>query len=209
MKFARILLRIKSFWTAFALGIIFVAVFSDNVEVSPILQIETSPVRRTANPAKPVANEDYAVFSAVMEQHLSARETYIIGDEAFDEAPENAQNTNRGSSRESRETLNDYIAKNKEPRSLQNRFALKSQSPVILFSREEKDEAFAKNEAGWDKFFEKYPQSSGIINFSNVGFNREKTEALVRVKYLCALCSGKETFYLLTKQGEQWRICMQ
>ncbi len=41
--------------------------------------------------------------------------------------------------------------------------------------------------------------------FSRVGFNRQKTEALVYAEYLCPLC-GYGGYFSLQKQGEGWVI---
>jgi hypothetical protein len=216
MKFARIVLGIKSFWTAFALSLIFVIVFADR-PFCPDPQTETGAFRSAAKSYNPLPPEDYAVFTAFLKQRPSFRETYVLGNTAFDAAPADALQIAGKFHQLSNETLNDYVLKNRKPGTIENHFRirfeksqspsnLKSEFPVVLLSREEENEFFSKNEAGWDEFYEKYPGSGGIIHFSNVGFNAEKTEALVRVKYLCALCSGTETFYFLTKNGGQWRV---
>jgi hypothetical protein len=143
--------------------------------------VKMSKIRPPGQIISDVSIDDYAVFSAVMQQRLSFRTTYVIGDTAFDENPENALKIDRAFFHLSDETLNNYVFRNSESRLLQDQFELKSRLPVALLSAKQEDEFFAKNEADWDNFFKSYPNSGGIIYFSNVGFNREKTEAMVRM----------------------------
>ena len=81
MRFITMILRIKSLVTAFAFGVLVVAMFSGAM-FSPAPNISPAPETTVHAPKKPnglVAADDYAVFSAVMEQRLSFRATYVVG----------------------------------------------------------------------------------------------------------------------------------
>jgi hypothetical protein len=57
---------------------------------------------------------------------------------------------------------------------------------------------------GWEKFFAKYPDAIGIFHMSAVGFNKERTLALVYVGHIClGLCGGGE-YHLLEQLNGKW-----
>lgn len=169
---------------------------------------------RSSNPNSFAADEDYAVFQAVMQQRLSERDKYVVGELVFDANPRDAEKLSgefydfpektRGFSGLSKEAVNDYLSNNRDVRRLRQRFS--GNLDVVLLSRAQEDELFPQGEAGWDRFYQKHPKSGGIIYFSNVGFNETKTEALVRLAYRCGICRGSSAFYWLTKAGVEWRV---
>jgi hypothetical protein len=66
------------------------------------------------------------------------------------------------------------------------------------------DEVAAYGETGnrWQRLF---PQSAGFFVFSTVGFNAERTEALLHVDYFCGLCGGG-SYVLLRKHNGRWAV---
>jgi hypothetical protein len=58
----------------------------------------------------------------------------------------------------------------------------------------------------WGNFYEKFPNSSGIIAFSNVGFNQQQDQALVYVARSCGGLCGSGDFVLLKKINGKWEI---
>ena len=58
----------------------------------------------------------------------------------------------------------------------------------------------------WDLFFQHHGDSGGWIQFSAVGFNPNKTTAVVYAEYACGRQCGGGALYLLHKQGNQWVI---
>jgi hypothetical protein len=58
----------------------------------------------------------------------------------------------------------------------------------------------------WSGFHTRYPDSAGWMRFSDVGFSRDGTEALVHV----AISSGPEFtdgwFFVLRRTGREWRV---
>jgi hypothetical protein len=58
----------------------------------------------------------------------------------------------------------------------------------------------------WSRFYAKYPQSSGIISFSNPGFNRSYTQAIVSTARGCGGLCGAGYFVLLTKDSGKWKV---
>jgi hypothetical protein len=61
-----------------------------------------------------------------------------------------------------------------------------------------------KGPAGWKDFYKKYPNSGGSIELSAVGFNSDKTLALVYVGHSCGGLCGGGTYHLLKKTDGKW-----
>jgi len=58
---------------------------------------------------------------------------------------------------------------------------------------------------GWTAFNEKYPGSGGYIELSAVGFNNEKTVAIVYVGHHCGSLCGGGVFHVLQKTEGKWQ----
>ncbi len=106
----------------------------------------------------------------------------------------------------SRETVDDFRAKGKQCRALTRELDV----PVKYVIAGEKDiePLFPEGEfdRAWSKFYAKYPNSSGIINFSNIGFNRSMTQAIVSTGRGCGGLCGAGYFVLLTKKDGVWMV---
>ena len=61
----------------------------------------------------------------------------------------------------------------------------------------------------WTRFDQKYPHSSGLISFSNVGFNPKHNQAFVYGAYTCGGLCGSGTYFLLQKINGRWQIIME
>ena len=57
---------------------------------------------------------------------------------------------------------------------------------------------------GWEGFYELYPDSGGIVTLSAVGFNQDKTQAIVYSGSLCGVLCGRWSFHLMEKIGGKW-----
>ncbi len=202
MKFTAIILRIKSFWTAFALSIIAVSLFSD----APFCTsshtpeaVEISALRPARENIDYVSSDDYSVFAAVLGQ-IRSPETIVVGELVVDVNPQLLLYLEH--SNFSEDTAENFNLKNTEARRLRNEFDLNSQ--VNLLSREEEALLFPKGEGGWDRFYQTYPKARGIIYFSSAGFNKNKDEAIVRVKFQSGYWSERNDFYSLKKIDGKW-----
>jgi hypothetical protein len=58
----------------------------------------------------------------------------------------------------------------------------------------------------WTRFYSKYPNSTGVISFSNPGFNRSFTQALISTGRSCGGLCGAGHLVLLTKTRGMWRV---
>ncbi len=57
----------------------------------------------------------------------------------------------------------------------------------------------------WDAFYKRYPGSSGIISLSAVGFNHDKTRAVLYGGKSCGGLCGSWSFELLEKVDGKWK----
>jgi hypothetical protein len=116
-------------------------------------------------------------------------------DDAFHDMPELA-----------RETIGDFHKRENECHPLPNKLDI----PVryVLVGHKDLDSLFPLGEFDreWRRFYSKYSGSSGVINFSNPGFNRDYTQAVLSTGRGCGGLCGAGYFVLLTKDGGAWKI---
>lgn len=103
------------------------------------------------------------------------------------------------------ETVDDLRPKNKESFKFARNFNLDRQ--YVLLSGEENRTLFKPGVGdGWKSFREKYPKAGGIVTFSRVGFNADRTQALVYRGYQCGGLCGGGNYYLLSRKNGVWVI---
>lgn len=95
----------------------------------------------------------------------------------------------------------DYTNKNAKAYKLDNKFSIPQ--TVILISDKELNEL---NAIDWSAFHEKYPNSSGVIQISRVGFNSNQTQAILYFDYHYDMLSGEGYLFLLTKDEGKWIV---
>ena len=104
-------------------------------------------------------------------------------------------------------TVNDFVAKNLESYPLDA--FVNQRADYKLLSQEEINHLFHLKD-GWIKFYEKYPDSNGILTFSRVGFNLDKQQALVYVANQWDSFSGAGIYVLLEKNyDDSWDIIQE
>jgi hypothetical protein len=99
------------------------------------------------------------------------------------------------------QTLEDYLAVNKTPDSLKV-FNL-GINYVLVKDSDLPNDGYDRF---WTKFYEKYPDSSGIIFFSNVGFNYRHDQAFLYAGRNCGGLCGEGEYILLGKVNGKWFI---
>jgi hypothetical protein len=86
---------------------------------------------------------------------------------------------------------------------LQRRFS--TAQPYEIVSSDTIEGFFKKGPQGWKDFYAKYPSSGGFITLSAVGFNKEKTQAVVYSGSSCGGLCGRWLFHLFEKFGGKWK----
>jgi hypothetical protein len=98
--------------------------------------------------------------------------------------------------------ITDYVKQNQKTWLLQPDFRL--ERPYEIITSDELRSIFEGGIEGWEKFYEKYPESGGYILLSAVGFNADKTIAVVYMRHSCGGLCGEGQFYVLNKQDGKW-----
>ena len=57
----------------------------------------------------------------------------------------------------------------------------------------------------YDEYYRQYPESGGLIEFSAVGFNMDKTVAVVYMGHSCGPLCGGGSFHVLEKIEGNWK----
>lgn len=148
-------------------------------------------------------NEEYAVYSAILADNRYNSEKMVVSEYTIKGFLADTTNLTQQISGLSQEIVDDYQAKNIDSQKLENNFTVSSN--VIFISEKQTKQIFRKGE-GWNNFYKKYPQSSGLISFSNIGFNQERTQALVYVGINCGWLCGDGSFKFLQKTNGKWII---
>ena len=76
----------------------------------------------------------------------------------------------------------------------------------LLQNKSDSEDKPGKGSDPWKVFYEKYPDSTGLIRLSAVKFNPKKDRALVYIERSCGLhCASGEDVELI-KKGGRWRV---
>jgi hypothetical protein len=160
----------------------------------------------TVTPPPEIEAEEYAVYSAVIQQNpvgfdlgssILVREQTMSGLESFERALEQTGPlpTRLADSYRSRNAASYTLEPN-----------LDVELDYTLMPEEEFQKLIRRGGTTWAEFYEEYPEASGIVSFSRVGFGANEDEALVEMAYLCGDLCGSGGLYLLVKENGTWKI---
>lgn len=101
----------------------------------------------------------------------------------------------------------DFTDKNDSAYNLGNQFTVPSKT-ITLITNEEVQHFFtpANVNQGWIDFYKKHPDSDGMIDFTRVGFNKDKNQAIVSVGHYYASLGADGLLIYLTKKNNNWKI---
>ena len=152
--------------------------------------------------------EEQAVYSVLIHSGdgpaVLLRET--SADISNDDPAQSLDYIKSGLPNASKETLNSFVDRNKEPSQLSPDMQLDVE--YVLLSDDEQQSIFTQAE-GWDIFYEKYPGSGGYTSLSRVGFNDELDQAVVYAGNMAGPLMGAGFYYLLEKKDGEWSIIEQ
>jgi hypothetical protein len=99
------------------------------------------------------------------------------------------------------QTLDNYLAANKSRKPL--RVADLGIDYVLVNNSDLPDGGY---ERFWTRFYEKYPNSSGLVFFSDIGFNAQHDQAFLYAGRTCGGLCGAGEYVLLRKVNGKWEI---
>lgn len=160
------------------------------------------------------STEEYAVYSAVIQAMfvkenvktiVIAKQTTFYDYKSIWQKPEDYTRVMLEQLRPiSLDTVKDFERANKEQSELSAKLNLTVK--YVLLDRQlptNTPEAYAER---WRSFYEKYPNSPGIVSLSRVGFNASGDQAIVYVANTCGGLCGKGYYVLLTESSGSWKI---
>lgn len=84
---------------------------------------------------------------------------------------------------------------------LENKFDKKLN---VTFIDNKEITALFKSHTGWDDFYKKYNNAIGIIEFSRIGFNKSKTQALIYYSKVSGFSNGYGNYIFYEKINGKW-----
>jgi hypothetical protein len=151
--------------------------------------------------------EAYAVYSALLEGAKAKR--LVIQTETADypmmggRESDNCLAPSKGKENIYAPIIAAYRTVNKQKWQLQRKFEIKT--PYELAPNTIIDGFFKKGvEGGWKEFYKQYPNSDGFTQLSAVGFNADKTIAIVYLSNSCGGLCGFGTYHVLHKKDGKW-----
>jgi len=163
----------------------------------------------TAMPQEPSAVEPYdgpdayQIYSLLLpheESYKFADGTLVIQEETVSEHLD-AKCLTAAAKRKFKDAILDYERANGKEWLLHRLF--QSEKPYGLVNSDTIKAAF--KERFWDSFKSRYPGSGGYITLSAVGFNKDKTLAIVYTGSSCGGLCGSWGFHLLEKVNGKWK----
>jgi hypothetical protein len=145
----------------------------------------------------------YEIYSQLLpgeQSYGSAKGTLVIQQETMVPVKLDDNCLTPQAAREFKEAIEDY-KRQTEPMLLERRF--KIDKPYELVNAETIGTLI--NDHTWEAFYQRYPDSGGIIRMSAVGFNRQKTLAIVFTGSACNNLCGSGSFHLLKKRDGKWK----
>lgn len=90
---------------------------------------------------------------------------------------------------------------------LDNKFTLSTKTTTLISSEESQYFFNSKDvNQGWIDFYKKYPNSNGMIEMSRVGFNSDKSQAIVAVEHYYGSLGADGLLIYLIKEQNSWKI---
>lgn len=132
--------------------------------------------------------EAFKVYSAIMPGVIAGKTTLV--EDTTAKRPVNCLKDESVSDPDLREALADYQHVNERVWILSGEFDTGSKRDFV--QRKELDSFFRKNvDKGWKKFYRKHPDAAGFVSFSAVGFNQDRSAAVVySAVSSCAFCAS-------------------
>ncbi len=175
--------------------------------VIPVLPVDT---KRTE-----VSDEEYAVYSA----YLNAIEIspsdgkpvkLIVINDHTEAIPSScsldniAKHNKRIAKDELKPLFEDVEARSKESAPLKRLFNFR-RDYVLLAAADFAAFFRVKDLEGWEDFYKKYPDSSGYVSLSRVGFNATFTKAIIFRSGSCGSLCGSGDYTLFEKINGKWK----
>lgn len=179
-------------------------------------QVKSASASQTVDETTAHDLEEYAVLNALLAQSISGpdHETFLIKDHT---AVLGLPDVLHAYSYLAEAAYSDFHAKNEKSYVLDAKFT--GTPSWTLLSKETEDKLFPfanitsitretekKIDEAWKQFYQIYPSMSGILTFSRVGFNSDKSQAVVYVRYDGNVMSSHGEYFVLVRKIGSWEV---
>jgi hypothetical protein len=188
------------------------------VAINPAASLGTNLVAPSTNRE----TEKYAVYSALIRDMYVEDGIKLLviqhsddcpssGDEASDEKVEDMRRQMdeyaiKKLPELKRETIDDFYVKAKQCFPFHKQLDIPIKYTLVRAKDLEPFFPEGELDRAWTRFYAKYPNSSGVISFSNVAFSVEMNQALVSTGRRCGGLCGAGYYVLLAKENGEWKV---
>lgn len=169
--------------------------------------LSVSRVWAQATDVKPIDDpESYAVYSALLPDRAmqGMRRTMIVIQAEATTDSRGCWPSGPPMETEWKSTLESLHKENAHVRTIRSGFTLSV--PYIVLPRADIMVFFTPGSLdGWKHFYERYPDSGGSLELSAVGFDADRTKALVYFAHHYEYLGGEYSYHLLRKTGGNWQ----
>jgi hypothetical protein len=179
--------------------------------ILPAIMLVIAIALTACAPGAPTASldDEYAVYAALIESRYLKEGVDLIVIRAqttfFPLGPDvTAEQVSETIPGLQEETYDDFLSVNEEPVPLDP--SLDLGFDYTLVSLQDLEEFLGGGAWSYDAFYERFPNSQGLMEFSRVGFNLSHNQALVYVGNQYDLLGGEGYYVLLRKEGGDWLV---
>jgi hypothetical protein len=170
--------------------------------VSSLLPFQNGAINKDATPKSYEDAEAYEVYSAIIPTgwlwQVQKAKTLVIQSET--KGYKMCLQPEAESEKIIEQAISEYANLNEKTWLLQRQ--LNIEKPYELVPYDELRSAL--KQGWWENFYKQYPNSGGWIELSAVGFNADKTVAVVYMGHYCGSLCGAGGFHVLQKKDGKW-----
>ena len=107
------------------------------------------------------------------------------------------------------EIIKDFNSKNLKSHQVERKFTFAGKYELVnkwdlnnIFSSNGFEDLFKS----WEDFYQKYPKSDGFIEFSRVGFDRDKKRAIIFTNHYCGVTCAEGSYAFYAKENNKWVV---
>jgi hypothetical protein len=165
-------------------------------------------VAQDSSAAQPYEVDDaYQIYSLLLPQEESygfAKGTLIIQEETASNAAVSGACLSSEVANRFKDAIYDYKRSQAKKWLLKRQFQI--EKPYEIVNKESMTLLFKGHGLdGWDAYYDHYPRSGGYVFMSAVGFNKNKTLAIVYTGSICGGLCGRAQFHLVEKLQGHWK----
>jgi hypothetical protein len=193
-------------WRAVALIAALAAAAS--LMILPTSHVSTAAAQEAEAPAFYEDQDAYEIYRLLIpheESYEFGKGTIVIREETVPGPAESGGCFSGETASKFKDAIGDFKRMNAKRWLLQRLFQI--ERPYELVSTEEIETAFGEKgtREGWEDFNARHPDSGGYFVMSAVGFNQDKTLAVVYTGSTCGGLCGRWSFHLLRKVDAKWK----